>query len=267
MTSGGSPVAVWNSSDDYNRYVGRWSRIVAQKFFGWLAVPPESNWLDVGCGTGMLSRLILETQSPKSLHGVDSSPDYVAYARAQNPDERADFIVGNAMDLPSNDDTYDAAVAGLVLNFTPDPATAISQMARVTRRGGTVAAYVWDYAGDMQMMRFYWDAVVALSDEGSAVDEGLRFPYCNPPGLTALFQGAGLTNVETTAIDVPTVFRDFDDYWSPFLGGQGAAPAHAMRQDEQTRTALREHIRSKLPFESDGSIHLIARAWAVQATR
>lgn len=260
-------MAVWNSSDDYNRYVGRWSRIVAQKFFGWLAVPPESNWLDVGCGTGMLSRLILETQSPKSLHGVDSSPDYVTYARAQNPDERADFIVGNAMDLPSNDDTYDAAVAGLVLNFTPDPATAISQMARVTRRGGTVAAYVWDYAGDMQMMRFYWDAVVALSDEGSAVDEGLRFPYCNPPGLTALFQGAGLTNVETTAIDVPTVFRDFDDYWSPFLGGQGAAPAHAMRQDEQTRTALREHIRSRLPIETDGSIHLIARAWAVKATR
>jgi SAM-dependent methyltransferase len=267
MVSGSSPVDVWSSGDDYNRYVGRWSRLAAQEFLNWLDIPPASSWLDVGCGTGTLSRLILDSQSPISVHGVDSSPDFLGYARSQNQDERAEFTVGDAMDLHSGDETYDAAVAGLVINFTPHPAAAISQMARVTRRGGTVAAYVWDYAGEMQMMRYFWDAAAALSDNGGVVDEGLRFPYCNPPGLTALFEEAGLHNVDTTAIDVPTTFRDFDDYWSPFLGGQGAAPAHAMRQDEQTRSAIREHIRARLPIEADGSIHLIARAWAIRATR
>ena len=267
MVSGSSPLEVWTSGDDYYGYVGRWSRLVAHEFLDWLAVPSGSSWLDVGCGIGTLSKLILETQSPQSVHGLDSSDGYLAYARAHIGDERAEFIVGNAMSLPSDDGSYDATVAGLVLNFVPDPATAISQMARVTRPGGTVAAYVWDYAEDMQLMRYFWDAVIALNDNDQSLDEALRFPYCNPSGLEALFQAAGLDNVTTRAIDVPTVFQDFDDYWSPFLGGQGAAPAYAMTLSEDDRTALRDHIRARLPVEPDGSIHLIARAWAVRAAR
>lgn len=130
-----------------------------------------------------------------------------------------------------------------------------------------MGAYVWDYAGKMELMRHFWDAAVALSSEAVALDEGRRFPICQPGPLARLFQEAGLHEVAVRAIDVPTVFRDFDDYWSPFLGGQGPAPGYAMSSSEERRTALREEIRSRLPVAEDGSIHLIARAWAVRAQK
>jgi hypothetical protein len=129
---------------------------------------------------------------------------------------------------------------------------------------GVVAAYVWDYAGRMELMRHFWDAAVALDPAAADLDEGVRFPICRPERLEAIWRGASLADVASRAIDVPTVFRDFDDYWRPFLGGQGPAPGYAMSLDEERRTALRERIRAALPVAGDGSIRLVARAWAVQ---
>jgi hypothetical protein len=126
---------------------------------------------------------------------------------------------------------------------------------------------VWDYAGDMQLMRYFWDAAGTLDPRARALDEGVRFPLCRPQPLRELFAGAGLDDVEVRPIDVATRFRDFDDYWTPFLGGQAPAPGYAMSLDDERRTALREHIRSRLPVETDGSIGLVARAWAVRAHR
>jgi hypothetical protein len=137
-------------------------------------------------------------------------------------------------------------------------------MARAVRREGIVAAYVWDYAGEMQLMRRFWDAAVALDPAALDKDEGWRFPVCRPEPLAALFEGAGLAAVEHRAIDVPTVFRDFDDYWQPFLGGQGPAPAYCTALPEDRRDALREQLRATLPTAPDGSIPLTARAWAVK---
>ena len=137
----------------------------------------------------------------------------------------------------------------------------------VARDGGTVAAYVWDYAGRMELMRHFWDAAVALDPAAVELDEGRRFPLCQPGPLAEIFRGVGLSTVEVRAIDVPTVFRDFDDYWSPFLGAQAPAPAYAMSLSEERRAALRERLRATLPVEHDGSIRLIARAWAVRGTR
>jgi hypothetical protein len=153
----------------------------------------------------------------------------------------------------------------LVLNSVPTPARALASMAGAVRSGGTVAIYVWDCAGRMQLMRHFWDAAVALNPAALELDEGRRFPMCSPTPLAALFQQAGLRDVETRAIDVPTVFRDFDDYWSPFLGGQAPAPGYCMSLPEDRRAALRERIRGGLPVRADGSSHLIARAWAVRA--
>lgn len=254
----------WASGAAYEPYVGRWSRLVAREFLAWLAVLRDSRWLDVGCGTGALSHVILEMTSPKEVRGIDPSQGYVAYARQQITDGRARFEAGDASALPYEKASYDAVVAGLVLNFVPDPRIAVAEMARVARPGGVVAAYVWDYAGQMQLMRHFWDAAVALYPEALELDEGCRFPMCQPDPLARLFQEARLKDVEVGGIVIPTHFRDFDDYWSPFLGGQAPAPGFAMSLTEERRSALRERIRAALPIRADGSIHLAARAWAVR---
>jgi len=225
-----------------------------------------SRWLDIGCGTGALSEAILRDTAPAAVSGVDPSAGFIAYAREQVADVRVAFEVADAQTLPFVDDHFDAVVSGLALNFIPSPERALTEMVRVVRPGGTVAAYVWDYAGEMQLMRWFWDAVAALHSDGPDLDEAHRFPLCRPEPLERLFQAAGLKSVGVRSIDVPTVFRDFDDYWGPFLGGQGAAPSYAMSLSEQRRVALREHLRASILTAADGSIRLIARAWAVRGT-
>jgi SAM-dependent methyltransferase len=160
----------------------------------------------------------------------------------------------------------DAAVSGLVLNFVADPTRMAAEMRRVVRPGGTVALYVWDYAGKMELMRYFWDAAAALDAAARELDEGVRFPVCRPEPLAELLRAAGLVAVETRALDVPTVFADFDDYWSPFLGGQGPAPGYCVALPEEKRARLRERLRRALPAERDGRIALLARAWAVRGT-
>jgi SAM-dependent methyltransferase len=256
--------AVWAAGAAYEPYVGRWSRVVARDFLPWLGVARGGRWLDVGCGTGALTGVALEMAAPASILGLDPAPGFLRVARAQVRDRRAAFALADARALPLAGAACDVAVSGLALNFVPDPERAARELRRVVRPGGRVAAYVWDYGGDMQMMRHFWDAAVAL--DPAAVDEGPRFPLCRPEPLAALWRAAGLTAVQTRPIDAPTRFRDFDDYWRPFLGGQGPAPAYAMSLGEDRRAALRERIRAGLPIAADGSIALIARAWAVQGT-
>jgi SAM-dependent methyltransferase len=253
----------WVEGELYEPFVGRWSRLVAREFLAWLAVPAGKDWLDVGCGTGALTQTILALASPKSVQGIEPSP-MLAHAKATTQDPRATFQQGDAQSLPLENDTVDAAVAGLVLNFVPDNARAVAEMARVTRPGGTVAAYVWDYAGKMELLWYFWDAVETLDRDAAALDEGSRFSICSPEPLAALFRATGLREVETRAIDVPTHFKDFDDYWTPFLSGQGPAPGYAVSLDYERQTILRDFIRGRLPKEKDGSIKLIARAWAVR---
>ena len=254
----------WDSGGLYEPYVGRWSRSVARGFLRWLGQPPRADWLDVGCGTGALTESILALCEPRVVTGIDPSPGFVDYANAHVRDERVQFTVADAQTMPIDAASFDAVVSGLVLNFVPDPGRALAEMRHAVRPGGVVAAYVWDYAGKMELMRYFWDAAVELSPEATDLDEGRRFQICTPARLETLFNAAGLLRVETTAIDVPTVFRDFNDYWSPFLGGQGPAPGYAMALTEAEQAALRELLHRRLPIRADGSIHLLARAWAVK---
>jgi SAM-dependent methyltransferase len=258
---------VWDDADRLERYVGRWSRLVAREFVAWLDVPPGGRWLDVGCGSGALTETVLAHADPAAVVGVDTSAAYVAHAAGRVADARAEFAVGDAQALDHPDGSFDAVASSLVLNFLPDPGRGAAEMARVARPGGIVAGYVWDYAGEMQLMRRFWDAAVELDPAAAELDEGRRMAGCNPPALDALFAGAGLAGVETRAIDVPTVFADFDDYWSPFEGGQGPAPGYCVALPADRRVALRERLRETLPAEADGSIRLIARSWAVRGTR
>jgi len=255
---------VWAQGAGYERYIGRWSWPVAAALLDWLAIPRGKVWLDVGCGSGALSQRIVDSAAPETVVGIDSSEGFVAHARAHVADARAQFRVGDAQTLPVGDREFDAVVSGLVLNFVPNQPKAVAEMRRVARPGGTVAVYVWDYAGEMQLIRRFWDAAIALDAAARELDEAVRFPGCRPEPLRALFENAGLRDVETKAINVPTVFANFDDYWSPFLGGQGPAPGYCMKLADAARDALRERLRASLPTARDGSIALMARAWAVK---
>lgn len=257
---------VWEDGAGYESYVGRWSRRVARQFLRWLAVPPDSAWLDFGCGTGALSQTIVAEASPRHVVGCDRSSAYVAFASQQTADSRVEFLVAELPDLPRINEGFDAVVTGLVLNFLPAPAEGVAAMAARTRRGGTVAAYVWDYSKGMQLMRIFWDAAVALDPAARELDEGLRFPLCQPDALRSLFERAGVRDVLVEPIVVPTVMHDFDDYWTPFLSGQGPAPGYVTSLSPAQRAQLRDTIRQRLPMSPDGSIPLSARAWAVRGT-
>ena len=252
----------WAGAAAYEPYVGRWSRLVAVGFLDWLAVPPGRRWLDVGCGTGALTGTIVERCQPASVLGVDSSAAYAGWAAAHVDDGRVRFEVADAAHLPAVE--VDVAVSGLVLNFLPDPAAALAGWRGVAVPGGLVAAYVWDYAGGMELIRRFWDAAVALDPGAAPLDEAVRFPLCRPEPLAELWRGAGLAEVGVRALDVPTPFRHFDDLWEPFLGGQGPAPSYVASLDGDGRAALRRRLRESLPIGGDGSISLRARAWAVR---
>ena len=266
-TTSGKPGDTWASGSAYEPYVGRWSRLVAQEFLSWLDLPAGLNWLDIGCGTGALSQAILQAAAPARLHGLDRSAAYLAYAKGSLKDGRAGFELGDAQALPARAGSYEAAVSGFSLNFVPQPEQAVREMSRVLKPGGTAACYVWDYAGKMQLMRHFWNAAAALDPDALSLDEGRRFSVCQPAPLIELFHQAGLIDVKVRAIDISTEFKDFEDYWLPFLSGQGPAPSYAMSLSEEKRSTLRERIRAGLPFALDGSIPLVARAWAVRSVR
>jgi SAM-dependent methyltransferase len=253
----------WQQGDPYEQYVGRWSRRVAPPFLSWLGIGAGRRWLDVGCGTGALSAAVLDLCAPSSVVGVEPSEGFLEKARTALAG-RAVLRRGTAADIPVESASVDVTVSGLVLNFAPDARAALTEMSRVTVPGGTIAAYVWDYAGKMELMRHFWDAAVELDPGASSLDEGRRFPLCRRAALGELFTDAGLGGVDVTAIDVATPFASFEDYWRPFLGGQGPAPAYAMSLDEAARTRLRDRVRAHIPPRPDGSLALTARAWAVR---
>jgi len=250
----------------YEHYVGRWSRRVAHAFLEWLSLPAGLHWVDVGCGTGALAETILDRNDPSRVTGVEPSEGFLSMARDRIQDNRADFKSGDAMSLPLSDASADVSVSGLVLNFVLDKQVALQELCRVIKPGSTVALYVWDYAGEMQLMRYFWNAVSELFPDGADHDEGKQFPICNPEPLADLFRATNLQAVDVRALDVPTVFVDFNDYWSPFLGGQGLAGSYCVALSKHDRERLRKHLENNLPVRSDGSIHLIARAWGVRGT-
>ena len=204
----------WSGGDDYESYVGRWSRRVAEQFIDWLDVPAGRSWVDVGCGTGALTDSITVHAAPASVVAVDRSADFVAHAARAIDDRRVVFLVGDAASLPLADAHVDAVVSGLVLNFLPDPGAAVEELRRVTRPGGTVAAYVWDYAEGMQPIRAFWDAAIELAPAAGELDEAVRFPLCEPDRLRDLFAASGLERRERAQHrrrgDVPRLRRLLD---------------------------------------------------------
>jgi ubiquinone/menaquinone biosynthesis C-methylase UbiE len=221
-------------------------------------------FLSVGCGTGALSNAVLSSQNPLELIAIDQSEGFVNSAQ-QRLGMGAHCEVGNAMDLSFQDSKFDHVISGLVLNFIPEPEKTLREMKRVTSPGGTVAIYVWDYSGKMEFLKYFWDAVVELNPGAADLHEGTRFPNSNSEGLHQLFEDAEFENTTVEPLEIETKFKSFDDFWKPFLGGQGPAPTYVLSLDESDRNRLRDYLHEQLPIQEDGSIPLIARAWAAKS--
>jgi SAM-dependent methyltransferase len=177
-------------------------------------------------------------------------------------------MVGDALALPHEMGGFDLVVSGLVLNQLPKPSDGVAEMIRVAKPGGVVAAYVWDFAEGMQMLRYFWDAAIELDPAAEELDQKRQFPLCHPDRLRELFEGAELADVCVRTIDAHAIFRDFDDYWTPFLSGRDLrAPGYVIALDEDRRARLRARLRANLPIRGDGSIHLLARAWAIRGEK
>jgi len=253
----------WNSGDPYEYFMGRWSQQMAPEFLNWLNPSYNLNWLDIGCGTGALSMVIHNKYKPATLSLIDPSAGFIAKAK-QRLNGYAEYQVGNVSDIPRVNDSVDIVVSGLALNFFPDIAIAFHEMKRVVKPGGLIAAYVWDYAGKMELLRIFWDTASEIDPEAKRLDEAVRFPVCNPEKLQTLFDGAGLNNLETSWLEIDTVFKNFDDYWNPFLGGQGPAPSYLASLNDELKNKFKTRLIEKMNINKDGSIRLLARAIAIR---
>jgi len=255
----------WSAGDSYELYMGRWSRGIAERFLDWLAAPAGADWLDVGCGTGALTRAIVLSQRPRTVVGVDPSEEFVEHARRTGDDDRARFEVGRAEALPLPNDCVDVVTSGLMLNFVPEREQALREALRVVRPDGMVSFYVWDYpGGGIGFIDRFWKAATKRDDAAAALDEAKRFPFCTRDGLAALCKSAGTPVPDIAPIEITTTFATFDDFWRPFTLGAGPAPGYVATLNDQARSDLEGELRSALGI---GPIDLTARAWAVRFGR
>lgn len=243
--------------------MGRWSELVAAEFIPWFDAAGHSIWIDVGCGTGRLTRTIDSHAEPELVVGLDPSHGFAAFARRRSNSSRFQFIQGDGLRMPIADDRFDAAMSGLVLNFVPDPNQMLDEMARVVRPEGDLGWYVWDYHG-MEFLHYFWEAAIGLDSHAAELEERVRFSDWRPDVLRTMAETTGLRSVQVHPIDVPTRFRNFEDYWRPFLGAQGPAPTYVAGRSPEQRLQLRERLESTLPTEDEGTIDLNARAWGVR---
>ena len=256
--------AMFTAGDAYERFMGRWSRRMAPRLVTFAGVRDGDALLDVGSGTGALTAALAAAAPSSSIVGIDPAESYVAFARARHHGDRVRFEVGDAQRLSLPDRSFDRTLSLLVMNFIPDRAKALDEMIRVTRRGGTIAAAVWDYDEGMEMLRVFWDEAAALDPAAKARDER-QMPLCRKGALGALWREHGLADVREEALTIDTRFESFDDYWRPFLEKQGPAGDYAAGLPPDARDALRRRLRARLLGSGgDRPIVLRARAWAVR---
>ena len=236
---------------------------MAPVFLKWLNISSDKNLLDVGCGTGALSRAIELNCKPQNLACIDPSKSFIDKAK-KRISIKGEFRVGRVENIPFENKTFDIIVSGLALNFFPNLESALSEMKRVLKPNGVAAAYVWDYSGRMDFLRYFWDAAYQIDSKSKKLDEGIRFPICNSNKLIKEFKEAGFEEIESSVLDIDTVFIDFEDYWNPFLGGQGPAPSYLASLSDELQKDLKNKLRIRLHYQPDGAIKLLGRAIAIK---
>jgi len=263
-----APSSTYHASDGaaYERFLGRWSRRLADLFVDFARLPGEEAVLDVGCGTGSVAFALAGGAASRRVVGVDIAAAYVDYARLRHDAERIEFEIGDACRLPYAAGTFGGAVAQLVLNFVPDHRTAVREMMRVTRQGGAVAAAVWDFRGGLVYQRLFWDSAAGIDPAASAARNRLfAGALALPDGLPDLWQACGLRKVERESLTIRMDYADFEDYWGPLLGGQGPVGTYVNGLAPARRAALRELVSAAYRCGApDGPRSMTATAWAVR---
>ena len=245
-------------AEAYNRHVGRYGRELARALIAAAGVQPGQRALDVGCGPGALTTELVALLGEGQVTAIDPSPSFVEACRARLPGVRVEL--GPAESLPFEDDAFDYALAQLVVNFMADAPAGVREMARVTRPGGTVAAAVWDYAGEMTFLRRFWDAAVAVDPTAAEHDEGRCMSYCTPDELAELWTAARLDDVEVSPVVVTAAYQGFEDLWKPLERGVGPSGAYVASLPAQRQAAVKQELRQRLGV-ADGPFDLTARAW------
>jgi SAM-dependent methyltransferase len=266
MTS--TPSSTYHASDGaaYERFLGRWSRLLAGPFAEFARPADRGRVLDVGCGTGSLALTLAEHRAAGQVAGIDISAPYIAFARSRPGAAGIGFAVGNACRLPYADGRFAAALAHLSLNFVPDAAQAVREVRRVVRPGGVAAAAVWDFRGGLVFQRLFWDTAAGLDPAaGPARDRLFSGPLALPDGLPVLWHDAGLAAVEGGSVTIRMEYADFADYWEPLLGGQGPVGAYVEGLPGEQRRLIEERVRAAfLSGAPDGPRSLTATAWVVR---
>jgi len=256
--------AMFSTSAAYERYMGRWSRRLVPEFIAFAKVGRFDKVLDVGTGTGAVAAGLVASMPSVTVVGVDPSEAFIAYARTNVDTDRTSFELGDAQSLRFADATFDQTTALLVMNFIPDHDKAVREMRRVTRRGGAISACVWDYDSGMEMIRIFWDELVA-EVPALAAKHQRNMKFARAGELGDLWRKAGLVNVEEKPIVIEQPFGSFDDYWQPFLGRTGAAGALVGSLSAEQRVALEARLRKAvLGAGPDRPFTLKARAWCVR---
>ena len=243
-------------ADAYDRFMGRYSVVLAPRFADAARIERGQRVLDVGCGPGALTSELVERLGAEAVSAVDPSEPFVAAARKRLPG--VDVRVASAESLPFADRSFDAALAQLVLHFVGDPEQGVRELARVTRSGGTVAACTWDSRGDMELLRTFWQAALAL--DGGAPDEPSTLRFTSGEELQSVFASNGLTDVRVEQLHVEAGYADYEELWSSTLGGVGPVGAYVASRNDEQRAALRDELFRRLD-SPDGPITLGARAW------
>ena len=256
---------MFGKAEHYDRFMGRWSSAVAPLLVDFGNVPKTGRVLDAGSGTGALGFAIAERKPGVRVTGIDPSKEFVTYYAGKNSySDRLSFEVGDAQDLHFADATFGASLSLLVFNFIPDAARALREMRRVTQPGGWISAAVWDYGDQMRMLRTFWDAAVELDPRAEQLDEK-HMALCRSGELSELWRQARLEQVEEQPLNITMRFDSFEDYWQPFLLGQGPAGAYLRSVQEDHLRELRSAVRQRLSISSDTEpLALPARAWAVR---